>query len=480
TALGVTLTAADVVEVARAPDGALYALRRGTAGPVLATLDTCTGDVTDVAPLTTTWPIVFAEGLTIRADGSAVVSVSLDADTSSEMYGDVNLGTGVVGNLRAVASAQGDLDELFSDGTAWGADAYLCPASWCTDFGPVDANGALQPRATANLHLTTFAFNAAGGHLFAYNLDQGAFPDALFRVDPATGAATVVGPIDPGGVFPTGPADLFWADDLCCPVEDTGALAVCEGDAVPRGPLLAVFGDRIAEVDRVTGEAGPSIATVQVSDISEVTVDPTSGVVYALRRATATPLLVELDPCRGDVIEVGPITVPGSAVFAAEGLTFRADGALLVSVSLNGSDFLAEKLGEVDPATGVVTNLVPIDSFQDDIDEMFTDGVAWAADAYNTCAGGTWCTQVGPVDAAGALHAIATFPLHLSTLAFNRSGSTIFAYNHLQGAFPEHLYTVDPIGAAATPVGPIDPAGRYPSAPGDLFWIDDLCCPPLP
>jgi hypothetical protein len=30
------------------------------------------------------------------------------------------------------------------------------------------------------------------------------------------------------------------------------------------------------------------------------------------------------------------------------------------------------------------------------------------------------------------------------------------------------------------PIGPIDPAARYPGAPGDLFWIPDLCCPPLP
>ena len=482
TPLGVTLSVSDVIEVAMDVDGALYALRTGTAGPVLAMIDACTGEVTDVAPLTTTWPILFAEGFTLRADGSAVVSLSLDADTSSEMFGDLNLGTGVVGNLRAVSSAQNDLDELFSDGAAWGSDSYRCPTAWCTDAGPVDANGALQLGAnfTWNLHLTTFAFRDVGGEIFAYNHDEGLFPEHLYRIDAGTGAATPLGPIDPQGLFPNPPADLFWGLELCCPVEDTAVLEVCEGDAVPRGPLLGVFGTQVAEVDPGTGAAGAGIATLAAGDITELAVHPLDGTVYGLRRGTVTPLLVEVDLCRGDVVEVGPISAPGRTVFAAEGMTFRADGTLVLAVSLNAADFLSETLAVVDLATGGLSGLVNISSFQNDVDEMFTDGISWGADAYNTCAGGTWCTQVGPVDAAGALNAIATYPLHLTTLTFNGAGSTIFAYNHQQGAFQEHLYRLDPVTTTATPIGPIDPANLHASAPGDLIWVPDLCCPPLP
>jgi hypothetical protein len=258
------------------------------------------------------------------------------------------------------------------------------------------------------------------------------------------------------------------------PAEDTDTLPI-ETDTPPdraphlrprRGaarPLLAVFGDQLAVVDVVTGAATPLGVTLSAADLIEVAVDPRDGAWYGLRRGGAAPVLARLDLCTGVVTDVGTLLVAGRAVSSAEGFTIRGDGSAVVSVSLNGADFPAETLADLNLATGALSNTRTIQSFQDDVDEMFTDGAVWGSDSY-VCGAG-WCTEVGRVDNAGALQVIDTLDLHVTTFAFNGQASVIYAYNHDFGPGLESLYRIDPATAAATPVGPIDPAGAFAAGP---------------
>ncbi|HMV66482.1 MAG TPA: hypothetical protein PKA64_06495, partial [Myxococcota bacterium] len=524
TPTGVTLSAADLVELAWDPaSNAWYALRRGVAGPTLATVDLCTGAVTDVAPLQVAGTIFAAEAFTIDAAGVAVVSVSLNAaDSLSETLADVDLQTGALSNLRPLDTAQDDLDEMFTDGGVWGADAYLCPGGWCTQVGAVDAAGAMHALTTLALHLTTLTFDADATAIYAYNLDQGADQDALYRIDPSTGAETLLGPIDPVGLYTTGPLDLIWAPDLCCPVDDTGgdsggdsggdttrvvdtgdtslvvdtgldtgetALVVdsspgetgesgelpevCPTDTLQHGPLLALFGAEVGELDPVTGVATPTGVTLARADVYELAIDPTTGALYGLR-TPAAPTLVRVELCTGEVIDLAPLSYTG-ALFAVEGMTIDALGRAVASASLNAADSLSESLLDLDLVTGALTNPRALDTQTDDVDEMFTDGAPWGADSW-VC-GGPWCTQIGPIAGNGALTTVGSYTLHLTTLTFDADATAIYAYNLDQGATADHLYHVDPSTGAATALGPVDAAHRFASRLSELLWLPDLCCP---
>ena len=83
-------------------------------------------------------------------------------------------------------------------------------------------------------------FNGSRSLIYAYNYDFGPTLDALYTIDPVTGATALVNPIDPGNVFAGPPAELFWAE-LCCPVEavDTVDTTVADTDTVVDDTLPA-------------------------------------------------------------------------------------------------------------------------------------------------------------------------------------------------------------------------------------------------
>ena len=102
TPTGVSLSQG-IYELAYHPlDGQWYGVRDAF-GAVLVHVDLCTGLVTDIATLDDGGaPPPLTEGFTIDDAGQAWVTFSRQADTTSELLGELDLATGAIRNLSLI------------------------------------------------------------------------------------------------------------------------------------------------------------------------------------------------------------------------------------------------------------------------------------------------------------------------------------------------------------------------------------------
>lgn len=363
-------------------------------------------DLQAVCPITALSAFIGDAGL------DAFALSGLDFDDAGTLYASVN----------TIGSAQGGGDTLaiLDKQTAIG-----------TTVGPFGVEG-----------LGSIAFGAAGTLYGAPGHPAGT--PSLYTIDPATGAATLVGPlVDPLGMPPPNPVagiefdlagflygatargqvpteaeasfDLIRIDPTTGLFTVVGELGTVKGlgglsfhqTCRPKcRPPSRLFGSddggNLHEIDQVSGEAAP-IGGMGVPAAS-LAVDPTTGLLYA---GTGSGLdeLYRVDPATGVATPVGST---GLGCWSVVGLDFDADGTLYAAVNTIGpGDPGGDSLAVLDETTGAGT-----------IVGSFGAGIA---------------------DIGG--------------LVVSDSG-TLYGSSGVGGAAPS-LYVIDPATGAASPVGPI-------------------------
>lgn len=216
---------------------------------------------------------------------------------------DIDLATGLASNPRNTGILLiGGIATQPGTGNVFGLTTFASsPASTLVriDMATGICN-AIGPTGLANIVEGDLAFNPLNGLLYGIQDFGPTFNQRnLFRINPATGAATVVGSLGSTGDYSAlafGPSGTLYA------IETTGinsTLFVIDPNTAAIVSSLAMNAD-------LAGGAG-------------MTFHPLTGVAYVADGGVAnTNLLYTLDASTGNLTAVGPINVPGGIA----GLTF--------------------------------------------------------------------------------------------------------------------------------------------------------------
>jgi DNA-binding beta-propeller fold protein YncE len=199
------------------------------------------------------------------------------------------------------------------------------------------ANGAASnPRPTGLNQMAGFTVTLDGQHAYALTSFGSVQPNALFRIDLATGAATLIG--------------------------STGLSLIGEGDLAIRpgdGQLFAIWNAvgselHLLTLNTTTGAAIDVGPVASSTDLSGLTFGP-NGALYCYENSFRNQLLV-LDPATGATLSTinlvgNSIPVPGLAALAFN----PASGTLYMA----GNGNLLPSLYTIDLATGATTLLGP-------------------------------------------------------------------------------------------------------------------------
>ena len=214
--------------------------------------------------------------------------------------------------------------------------------------------------------LTGLAFHPATGVLYGATSNDGPSPDhALITIDPATGAATLIGDLGAAvGDITFGPNDQLYgwfagvSDRLCTIDLSTGlATAVGPSGIVGGGPcanggnglsfsggVLYVSPKSVTgplySVNTTTGAAtaGPTLNSAPITSCGALAAMTTSstGTLYAINTdrssSPTTADLVTVNPTTGAITQVGAVNLPGDA----DGLAFQAGAGPIPTVSVWG------------------------------------------------------------------------------------------------------------------------------------------------
>jgi hypothetical protein len=328
-----------------------------------------------------------------------------------------------------------------------------------TEIGPTGIDPLVFGDSVSDI-----SFRSSDGTLYAFVEPE----DGVFILDPATGAASLVGgPANPPGCCGSGmgfdPIDvLYHADD-----GGVSTLDQSTGAATP-GPALTYLG-----FPPLGNSPKPNAMDFDPDDgASYITINDGSG-------GQGPNYLAILDPATGDVQNIGR-SVNGLDALAWEPVQIEPCGVTLYGVGHTGGPTTPTEFYRVDTSTGATVSIgaVGFDAVGGiDVDPM--TGVLYGiggrpADGVNvlitidpaTGAG----TEVGPtgIEALG-------FGARVSDVSFRNSDGELFAYVE-QG---DGVFTIDPAtGAASTVGGPASPTGCCGSGIGFsaadvLYHADD-------
>lgn len=339
--------------------GVLYGIPEQSTNPQLARLDPMTGEAEIIGPITLDGVQVgLAEGIAFDPhSGGLLAAVGIDlppADFTSELLVSLDPDTGEAtlvgpfGETSVLTSSQrppgeGDADDI----EFIGAQLMLADVSGQPPLvaGLVRADhrtGETEIVFEGEPNIATLAYSETTQQLFAAQ----ALPEpALYRIDPGSGAATLI----QAGTVP-------------------GVLAVVPPAAATR--LLGITRDGgLYELDPATGVES-EIGATGLSPVTSLAFDPVRTALFSVVDFATEPRLVRIDPATAAAEVVGPITVDGVPVDLFEGLARVPDGRLLATVSLDGGtadgDFYSETIVAIDPDTAeaaVVAALGPTIDF---------------------------------------------------------------------------------------------------------------------
>ncbi len=266
---------------------------------------------------------------------------------------------------RCYAIANVNRDRLYQIDPATGTPSGILVVSTSTTLSedPTDPQGGRDKDAPTDIEALAFApaRTGTGVELFAAS-------ERNFGVlDLATGEFTLIG----SGFDPLIGTEFVNVDGIAYD-ENSGRMFGTTRRRAPNVP------DLFFEIDRATGKAVPDsfgagldyvemITSDGLSDLDDIAFDPISGVLYGTMNekgqgATAAKgvVMVTIDPANGDILSVADV-VNGSnqPVYDIEGLTFEADGTLLVTSGYNYRPDL-NRFYQIDKATGEAVEITDL------------------------------------------------------------------------------------------------------------------------
>jgi hypothetical protein len=219
--------------------------------------------------------------------------------------------------------------------------------------------------------LLSIVATAADRAEVVYGVDSN--DDSLYTLDLSTGTTTIIGPLhgDPAryttpvamAVRPSDGQIFVWnnspAGDGGLSIVDpaTGGATLLGGPVIRQAVafdgnarLRAISGGALITINQSTGAAmggvGAGLPVVHGLDFN-----PNDGFLYGIDPNPAAPQIYRIDPCRGTLV---------ATIGLSMALTGSATGSLLFDSSgtLHGTtNGAVDNLFEIDPATGVVSNL---------------------------------------------------------------------------------------------------------------------------
>ncbi|MEM1042529.1 MAG: SdrD B-like domain-containing protein [Bacteroidota bacterium] len=307
---------------------------------------------------------------------------------------------------------------LFGEDTPPSADLVDYASFPKTEDGGADLVGGGQFFVATNIVFAPDCFTVA---------DEGGSEDQLVGIDRATGASSVIGSgtggqdiegiaMQPGGMLYAADGDRLGVIDrttgtfvLVNPGAPTfgsgdgaaGTITFDEVDGLAFDPftgrLLGVHRrdgsqeDLLLEIDPATGKVvadafgagadyvavGTRSASPRRNDIDDLAVSPLDGRIFGVANGGGADRLVEIDPATGAVTDLGALGVRDM-----EGLSFDATGTLYGTTGSTGSDRNA--FFTIDPATGSASRVAGLSGGTD------FEAVACLTDGVNTVSGTTF------------------------------------------------------------------------------------------
>ena len=251
---------------------------------------------------------------------------------------------------------------------------------------------------------------------------------------------------------------------------DAGELDAQSGeDAAPGdgGPppalLFATIGESLVKLDAETGDAELAV-TLDVS-LEWMTFDGTSLVALAPLPPDGW-FLTFIDPCTGSATPGPRVSMGATAVPQIEGLAYLSStGKLFAPVSLDAADDVSETLATIDPATGEIDVVGPIDTTSGrDLDRLAEVGGRLLGGDTVITAGiaDTHYFDVDPTTAATAPRGVSEGE-HVTELAYDRNTGALYGWV-IGGTLPGHLVRVDPDTGDLTDVGQTHAADEFAGA----------------
>jgi len=244
--------------------------------------------------------------LSAPVSAASVYVLALDLATDNQQFGTLDLNTGAFQQIRSAAgeeyrglvpAANGSLLTLGFDANL----ASINPVSGVpTVIGPTGLSDCSTPSSPCGPRSVS-TFGALGGSLYATDYNQN-----LYRVNPATGAATLVGPTgipvfpfpshftsNPDGTSNVFSATLFSANGNLYATFDTNTVDPTSGDITP------VILNNVYRIDPNTAVATVVAPTIQtISAVTQV-----NGTDYAF--TVGTQQLLTLNLANGSTSIVG-------------------------------------------------------------------------------------------------------------------------------------------------------------------------------
>jgi len=274
--------------------------------------------------------------------------------------------------------------------------------------------------------------------------------------------------------------------DSAPPPVDAGNDATAADTGTDAGTLNALYAHLNQTLVRVNPDTGALtsvgstglpwivLAWDNVAKVARVVVD-----VYSPVGGAATPKLGTIDLCTGAVTAGPAITLDGTQVRRAESLVQDpASGTWYVGFGTAGTaaatEFLSERSGTIDVATGAVTAIGTHDTFQDDADIMMVAG------------GSLYLLDVATSNNTGGLYVVdkttgaAATPLvtgsTLLRVAYDPTRDVVFTAAGTgtePNAANRSIGKLNRTTGANTPLGPVVATGQY----GNLHFNGLLSAP---
>ena len=257
------------------------------------------------------------------------------------------------------------------------------------------------------------------------------------------------------------------------------------GDAGDGGPtlnaLFAHIDQKLLSVDPGTGavsEVGPTAQTT-VTGAWDATAKVARVILghYTPLGGATTPKLGTIDLCTGTVTPGPNITLGGNHVRRAESLVQDpATGTFWISVGTTGTaantEFTTERVGTVDVATGIVTQVGTHQTYQDDGDSMtFIGSKLHLLDvATNINAGGLY--ELNPTN--GAATKVSESGPDVRRIAWDSSRSLLFVTfgdNAEPNATKRSIQTMAPATGMLTKLGPDLDDATYPGLHFNAIFV---------